>query len=371
MDPSRAAALVGLHVATAGRAGARLLGSLESAAGPLESWWFRRDVAFSPPAGCAPALVAALLDRAVDAAAARAEDALRRAGFVVDGAEDWPPLRALPDPPAALFRKGRAFAAGAALAVVGARAATAYGRRATRLFAGAAAQAGACVVSGLARGVDAEAHRAALDVGGSTVAVLGCGPDRAYPPENAELQERIGAEGALLTEHLPGVPPLARHFPRRNRILAALADAALLVEARIKSGSLTTVRWAADLGRDVLVVPGPYDAPLSEGPLELLREGATPVYAVEHVLEALGLSTEIARPPTPSAGGEDGAADDERDVSPSEERLLALVRGAPTDLDDLVRLSGEPPSRVLTAVLALETRGLLRRGEDGRSFTAD
>ncbi|HYC77245.1 MAG TPA: DNA-processing protein DprA [Planctomycetota bacterium] len=364
MDPIRVRALVGLHVACGGRAGRLLVGRLESALGPLETWWSRR-AAVALPQGPTPAPAADLRAPGLDDQVDRALAALERCGFTVDGGDAWPALRALPDPPAALFRRGAPWRPGPTLAVVGARAATAYGVRAVRLLAGAAAEMGALVVSGLARGIDAEAHRAALDAGGATLAVLGAGPDRPYPPEHAALQERIGNEGTLLTEHLPGVRPLARHFPRRNRLLAALADAVLLVEARLKSGSLTTVRWAADLGRDVLVVPGPIDAPLSEAPIELLREGATPVACRAHLAEALGLDA--------GAGEVVAAADvaDEADpATPHEERLLALARGAPVDLDALVRLSGEAPSRVLAIVLSLEARGRLLREADGRSFRA-
>jgi DNA processing protein len=177
------------------------------------------------------------------------------------------------------------------------------------------------------------------------------------------LQERIGRDGTVLTEHPPGAAPLAHHFPRRNRLLAALADAVLVVEARIKSGSLTTVRWAADLGKEVLATPGPIDAHLSEGPLQLLREGATPVGTPEHVLEALGIGE-------PREGRTADGAAEEGGVTSPEERLLALVRGEPIDLDDLVRLSGEPPSLVMTRVLSLEARGALAREADGRRFRA-
>jgi DNA processing protein len=361
METARLTASLRWHVATRG-AGLSLLSKAEALCGPLETW---DAEALERLAFAAPKAAAALSDPALDGRARSILEAAAKLGFVVDPWTAWPRLRALPDPPVVLFRKGGKASDGPALTVVGARAATAHGLRATRALAGAAAAAGVAIVSGLARGIDAAAHRAALESGGLTIAVLGNGPGRAYPPENAALQEEIGDEGTLLTEHPPGVPPKAAHFPRRNRLLAALCDAALLVEARVRSGSLTTIRWAADLGKDVLVVPGPFDAPLSEAPIVLLREGATAVAAPEHVFEALGLEASATSAESRAARG---ASEGPAPTTAAEGRLLALARGEPTDVDDLVRLSGEPPSTVLAAVLSLETRGLLRRRDDGRTF---
>jgi DNA processing protein len=193
-----------------------------------------------------------------------------------------------------------------------------------------------------------------------TVAVLGCGPDVFYPPENEDLQERIGREGVVLSEYLPGTGPLPWCFPRRNRILVALADAVLVVEARRQSGTLTSAAWAADLGRELLVVPGPIDSELSAGPVDLLRDGATAVGSVAHVLEALGLAAD-QRPAAPSPGAD-------AVFTPAEDRLLALLSGGALDLDELVRISGEAPSRVIAMTLSLEARGVLARESDGRSL---
>jgi DNA processing protein len=377
--------LLGLFLASEGRAGVRSARRLADAAGPLDAWWPQRRES-EPTGALFPELARRLADPGLEA---RIDDLLSRlaaAGFVVDPGPAWPGFAALPDPPLVVFRRGKPYAPGPHLTVVGARAATAYGLRTAERLAGAVAAAGVVVVSGLARGIDAAAHRAALEVGGRTVAVLGSGPDVPYPPEHAELFAAIGEQGTLLTEHLPGAPPLARHFPRRNRLLAALGDAVWLVEARLRSGSLTTVRWAADLGRDVLVTPGPVDSPTAEGPLALIREGATAVGALEHLLSALGMEPSpdrtSARTPAEAPFGRrssfaDARATPQEPPRPStgvlsavEERLLALANGGAVDLDELVRRGGDAPSTVWTAVLALEARGLLRRAEDGRSFSA-
>jgi DNA processing protein len=362
-SPERALALLGLAVATRQRAGKNLLRQLEARHGPLEEWW--RDRKARLEAEATTDLGAALSRPELDATAGRALEGLARAGFRAVEPESWPRLLTLPDPPAVLFQRGERRAAGPSLAVVGARRSTAYGLRVVDFLAGGVARRGVPILSGLARGIDAAAHRAALAAGGVTVAVLGSGPDRAYPPEHRELQDRIGREGVVLTEYLPGTPPLPPHFPRRNRILVALADAVLVVEARLKSGTLTSAAWAADLGREVLVVPGPIDSELSEGPVALLREGATPVGSVAHVLEALGIGPDEggggAATPAPEGGAP--AA-----VTEAEDRLLALLSGGALDLDELIRVSGEAPSRVLAIVLSLETRGAVVRESDGRSF---
>lgn len=197
---------------------------------------------------------------------------------IADGDAAWPEgMSAVDEPPARLWLRGRAELLRPAprVAIVGSRSPTPYGRAQAERFGAALARAGICVVSGLARGVDEAAHLAALDAGGDTIAVLGCGVDRPWPAGPAA--DRVRAEGLLLSEHGPGVPPRRHHFPLRNRVLAALADAVLVVEAAGRSGSLITARWAADQGQHVLAIPGRVDHPMSGGVTRLLREGATPV----------------------------------------------------------------------------------------------
>jgi DNA processing protein len=175
------------------------------------------------------------------------------------------------------------------VAIVGARAPTRLGLDVARRLGRELAEHGIGVVSGLARGIDAAAHRGALDVGGVTVAILGCGPEQVYPREHAALADEIAVRGAVLSELPVGAPPAKHHFPLRNRLISALSRAVVVVEARARSGSLVTARHAADQGRDVLAVPGAVDAPTSEGPNQLLRAGAWPVLDVSDVLAALGI----------------------------------------------------------------------------------
>jgi DNA processing protein len=299
---------------------------------------------------------------ASSAARAQAEEWLERCRFLginVDLCTHVPEFAALPEPPLLIFSRGNIGVA-PRLAVVGSRAASAHGVRNTRRLCSAVASAGVPIVSGLARGIDAAAHQAALDAGGVTVAVLGCGLDECYPPEHERLLEHILEQGGVVSEWPPGTPPLPHHFPRRNRLLVALGTALLLVESRLRSGSFTSVRWAADLGKEVLVLPGPADALQTEGPMQLLREGATAVSEPDHILEALGLGIVGAAPIT----GERLSA-----LTALQQRVLALLGGEALDLDALVRGTCEPPGSVLCAVLNLEHAGLVAR-DDWGAFSA-
>ncbi|MAE96259.1 MAG: DNA-protecting protein DprA [Deltaproteobacteria bacterium] len=353
LTAERAVALVGF-VRARGRATWMVRG--EAAWGPLEEWWGRRRTVRWRDLGVPSRSVGRLVDAALEDQVDRDLAWIEANGWRVIDPSEVVALRELPEPPVLLLARGDLGDA-PRLAMVGARRASAYGLRIADQIARGVAANGVEVVSGLARGVDGAAHAGALAVGGRTLAVLGAGPDVVYPPEHAALMSEIGIHGTLLTEHLPGVPPRPAHFPRRNRILVALTQALLVVEARLKSGTLTSVRWALDLGRDVLVVPGSIESPLSEGPIQLLREGAIPVGGPDHVLEAMGLDDETSLVATPAA---------DHDATPAEERLLTLLAGDGLDLDDLVRFSGDAPSRVLTLLLSLELRDLVVRGEGMR-----
>ncbi len=255
-------------------------------------------------------------------------------------------LAEIPDPPAKLWVRGDAELAlldRPAVAVVGARACSGYGRAVARLIAREATAAGALVVSGLARGIDGEAHRGALEAG-ATVAVLGCGIDRDYPAAHTQLAREIVASGGLVvSEYEPGVEPAPWRFPARNRIIAGLALATVVVEARERSGALITADFALEDGREVLAVPGEITSALSQGTNALLRLGATPATCPDDVLEAMGLTS-----PEPAEVVPDDP--DARAV------LAALDEGRGT-VDELVRATSLGPGRLAGTLALLELTG--------------
>jgi DNA processing protein len=256
-------------------------------------------------------------------------------------------LEQVPDPPAQLWLRGDAddaVLARPAVAIVGARACSGYGRSVARLLAAEAAAAGAVVVSGLARGVDGEAHRGALASGGITVAVLGCGVDRDYPAAHAQLARGIVDTGGLVvSEYEPGVEPAPWRFPARNRIIAGLARATVVVEARERSGALITADFALEDGREVLAVPGEITSSLSAGTNALLRQGATPATSAADVLEAIGLRPEPARAAAPD--------------DPAAAAVLAALAGGAGTADEIARASGLGAGELAAALAMLELAG--------------
>jgi DNA processing protein len=251
------------------------------------------------------------------------------------------------DPPAGLFLRGAGEATllvRPAVAIVGARACSAYGRHVARAFGRELAAAGLVVVSGLARGVDGEAHRGALEAGGTTVGVLGCGVDRDYPAAHRELARRVCEGGLVVSEYAPGVEPAPWRFPARNRIIAGLAQATVVVEARERSGALITADLALEEGREVFAVPGEITSQLSTGSNGLLRHGATAASSTADVLEAFGLSP--AEPEAPA-------------LSPPAEQVLARIRDAPATADELSRALGVDAAVVAAALAELELHELL------------
>jgi len=264
-------------------------------------------------------------------------------------------LLELRDPPPLLFARGRLeLLERPALAIVGTRRPTTYGREVTRALAAGVSAAGVVVVSGLARGIDGEAHGAALD--GGTIGVLGCGIDVVYPREHARLVEEVGSRGLLLSEFPPGEPPRQYHFPQRNRLIAALSAGVLVVEATRDSGSLITVEHALDLGREVMAVPGPIGRETSVGANELLRDGATIVLGVGDILNALGLPASAAegategemRPAPPAIAGE-------------ALRLWQVLDDEPRHTDDLAAACGLDAATALVRLLELELGGHARQ----------
>jgi DNA processing protein len=277
----------------------------------------------------------------------------------------FPPLvREIPEPPALLYAWGDVALLGRpAAALVGSRTHTAYGRAAAELLAAGVARAGAVVVSGMARGIDALAHAAALDAGGASVGVLGNGFGVIYPAANRALYERMVASGCLVTELPPGERPHAGAFPRRNRLIAGLAGVTVVIEAAPGSGALITADCALDQGRSVLAVPGPITSPASLGCNKLIQQGAKPALAPGDILEELGLPGAAALAPLGEAGAAGSARPAPRRVPPDltdlERRLWAALAAEPRHVDALVAAAGSPAGAVLTALTELELRGLV------------
>ena len=258
--------------------------------------------------------------------------------FLARSAPDFPPLlRAIHDPPAGLFLRGAAkseLLARPAVAIVGARACSGYGSAVGRSLARDLAVAGLVVVSGLARGIDAEAHRGVLETSGATVAVLGCGIDRDYPAAHAELARRVADSGLIVSEYAPGVEPAPWRFPARNRIVAGLCAATVVVEARERSGALITADLALEEGREVFAVPGEITSALSAGTNALLKLGASPLTGVVDVLASFGIEPETTQ----------------AESSP----LLELL---PASADEMVRKTGLGADEIARALVELELEG--------------
>lgn len=260
-------------------------------------------------------------------------------------------LGSIHDPPPGLFLRGAGeveILVGPTVGIVGARACSGYGSHVARSLARELAAAGVVVVSGLARGVDGEAHRGALDGGGVTVGVLGCGVDRDYPAAHRDLARRMCERGLVVSEYAPGVEPAPWRFPARNRIIAGLAHAVVVVEARERSGALITADLALEEGREVFAVPGEITSALSHGTNALLKLGASPLTTAADVLDALGIER---------SGGLDP------ELSPDEEVVLDALRSSGAGVDELVRRTGFEPARLAAALTGLELAGLVTEGD--------
>jgi DNA processing protein len=242
----------------------------------------------------------------------------------------------------------------AAIAIVGARHATAYGETVAHELAGELSRRGLTIVSGLARGIDAAAHRGALEAGGRTLAVLGSGLDQIYPPEHGGLAGEAAAQGALLSEFPLGTPPLRLHFPRRNRIISGLSLGVIVVEAGVGSGALITAHHALEQGREVFAVPGRVHARYSEGCNRLIKAGAKLVETWEDVLSELvphlrrRSPRRAASPPPPV-------------LTAAEQQVFDILAGGPLHIDALIVQAGLPGGRVASALVGLEMKGLVRQ----------
>lgn len=285
----------------------------------------------------------------------------RDAGLMLltEDSPDYPRLlREIPNPPSLLFVRGRLLPDDAlAIAIVGTRHASRYGQRQAERLAGGLARAGLTVISGLARGIDAAAHQAAIQAGGRTVAVLGSGVLSIYPPEHQQLAEQVSQAGALVSENAPLSQPLSGTFPQRNRLITGMSLGVVVVEAAERSGALISARHAMEQGREVFAVPGPVDSRTSRGCHRLIRDGAKLVETVDDVLEELGPLVEAA----PRSDGRVVHHPGELQLNEQERLVLDAIGSEPTGIDAVVVASGLPVQRVLATLSVLEMRRLVRR----------
>ncbi len=261
------------------------------------------------------------------------------------------------DPPPLLYLRGVIPSWEPAIAVVGSRRASRDGLKTAEKFSAELAAAGILVISGLARGIDTAAHRGALAGGGSTVAVLGCGVDVDYPPENRQLGTNICSEGCIISEFPMGTQPLAEHFPRRNRIISGLSRGVLVVEAVEKSGSLITAQYSLDQGREVMAVPGPIWSISSKGSNRLIKQGAHLVDCIDDILEA----TRIARQEKHPSLFNSETAVPRCNLTPREASVYQLIAQGPRHLDEITQTLELTPGEVSAMVLGLELKGMLQQ----------
>lgn len=323
---------------------------------------FAASVAGLTQAGVQPAVARAIVGFDQWSAADAELERIAEAGVrVVTRADAEYPvnLTHVHDPPPFVYVRGSlAPQDQSAIAIVGARSASAYGREVARQLARDLAHRRVTVVSGLARGIDAEAHRAALEAGGRTIAVLGSGLDVIYPPEHRRLAHDMARHGAVISEFALGSRPEAGHFPYRNRVISGLSLGTVVVEATEKSGSLITARCALEQNREVFAVPGPITASRSRGPHELIKQGAKLVHNVEDILSEIAAAVTFQAEPHDGAesGLEPAGAGT---LEPDEERLVQLFDGEPLHVDVLIARSGLGPARVLEVLLGLELKGMV------------
>ena len=265
-------------------------------------------------------------------------------------------LNGIKNPPPQLYCCGDCTLLGdRSVAVVGSRTSTVYGRKTAASISRRLASAGVTVVSGMALGIDASAHEGALDVGGKTVAVLGCGPDVCYPPENRILMAEIRRHGLIVSEYSPGTPPSRYNFPNRNRIISGLCEATVVVQARNRSGALITAELAAEQGREIFAVPGNIDSPYNLGNNRLIKEGASPLICTDDILEYLGIS---------GADEEDA----QKRLSEREYQIFKLLKKeGELSVDEVCMRTGMTPAYVNPILAVMEMKGFIN-SEMGRVF---
>ena len=288
------------------------------------------------------------------------ELAKREISFLTVSDPDYPALLCqISDPPFVIFTKGRIIKKDIlAVGVVGTRYPTVYGREITERIASDLAISGVTIVSGMARGVDSIAHRAALEVGGRTVAVLGCGIDIIYPPENKQLYFDITHNGAIVSEFPPGILVTRGLFPARNRIISGLSRGIIVTEGARDSGSLITAGEAAKQGREVFAVPGSVTNPMSAAPISLLRDGAKIITNAKDVLDEFGIIYDTLENCQPNAN--QPVRKKFRSESPIEEAIFSILVGGGAHIDELVRKLGERPEEVLPTITLMEMQGKIK-----------
>lgn len=283
----------------------------------------------------------------------------RNVDLLLPSQERYPRLlKEIVDPPGILFVRGEILPRdGFSIAIVGTRHATHYGLQQAQRLATGLARAGLTIVSGLARGIDAAAHRGALDADGRTIAVLGSGVLNIYPPEHVALADDVIAHGAMMSESPPHGAPVSGAFPQRNRIISGLSNGVIVVEAPLRSGALITARLASEQGRTVFAVPGRVDSWVSQGCHRLIRDGAKLVESVDDVLEELGPLVEA----TPTASGQTIHHPAELSLNELEQQVLSAIQPDPTSIDQVIVASRLPAPQVLATLSVLEMRRLVRR----------
>lgn len=272
-------------------------------------------------------------------------------------------LKAIYNPPVVLYVKGTFPNINTGVAVVGTRRATVYGTKAAFRIAGELARNNICVISGMARGIDTWAHKGALAAKGKTIAVLGCGVDIVYPPENVSLAEQIQESGAVISEFPLGRPPDKANFPARNRIISGLSKGVVVVEAPVRSGALITADFALEQGREVFAVPGPINSRNSEGCHLLIKEGARLLHNVEDVLDELGCYSEDSN----KLKGSDTV---ETDLTPKVKEILRFLAGGPVLVDELCVYAGMSPGDLNVLITIMELEGLVVKSA-GKVMAAD
>ncbi|MEN9226263.1 MAG: DNA-processing protein DprA [Thermostichus sp. HHBFW_bins_43] len=336
--------------------------------GSLERAWQADELALQQVEGIGPNLAQSIQWARQQLIPAQILEQTRKPGipFVTPADPTYPPLLwELPDPPPLLYRLGDCPTwEQPAVAIVGTRAPTAYGRHWTQQISAALAEAGWVVVSGLAAGIDGTAHQACLEAGGKTLAVVGTGVDVVYPTQHRQLHQRIQRQGAILSEYPPGTPPAKEHFPQRNRIIAGLCRATLVMEAPERSGALITAYLANNYGREVYALPGNIDTAAARGCLNLIRGGAGMILGVDNLLEELGLArsasgvgTQGSSDTTPNSSSQNGPT--AGPTEPEQQLLWQLLGSDPISIDALAQATQMEMTTLSSTLLIMELEGWL------------